>query len=201
MIVVKPESKKEAAILEAGRELFWKYGFRKVSVDEICKAAGVSKMTFYRYFNDKATLAKKIFDNELEKSMEQFRKIMQSGISVPEKMKHILQMKSESVKNISGDFIRDFYSDNESGLKAHIEQKTASSWETILDVYRQAQQRGEFRKDMKPEILLYISQKVTDLFNDPYLTGLCGGPAGVIMELARLFTYGISPDPFVPENQ
>lgn len=201
MIVVKPESKKEAAILEAGRELFWKYGFRKVSVDEICKAAGVSKMTFYRYFNDKATLAKKIFDNELEKSMEQFRKIMQSGISVPEKMKHILQMKSESVKNISGDFIRDFYSDNESGLKAHIEQKTASSWETILDVYRQAQQRGEFRKDMKPEILLYISQKLTDLFNDPYLTGLCGGPAGVIMELARLFTYGISPDPFVPENQ
>ncbi|GAP42228.1 transcriptional regulator, TetR family [Lentimicrobium saccharophilum] len=201
MFVVKPESKKEAAILEAGRELFWKYGFRKVSVDEICKAAGVSKMTFYRYFNDKATLAKKIFDNELEKSMEQFRKIMQSGISVPEKMKHILQMKSESVKNISGDFIRDFYSDNESGLKAHIEQKTASSWETILDVYRQAQQRGEFRKDMKPEILLYISQKVTDLFNDPYLTGLCGGPAGVIMELARLFTYGISPDPFVPENQ
>lgn len=194
-------NKKEAAILRAGRELFWKYGFRKVTVDEICKAAGVSKMTFYRYFSDKATLAKKIFDNEVEKSMEQFRKIMQSGISVPEKMKHILQMKSESVKNISGDFIRDFYSDNESGLKAHIEQKTASSWETILDVYRQAQLRGEFRKDMKPEILLYISQKVTDLFNDPYLTGLCGGPAGVIMELARLFTYGISPDPFVPENQ
>ena len=110
-------------------------------------------------------------------------------------------MKSESVKNISGDFIRDFYSDNESGLKAHIEQKTASSWETILDVYRQAQLRGEFRKDMKPEILLYISQKVTDLFNDPYLTILCGGPAGVIMELARLFTFGISPEPSEPENQ
>ena len=201
MIVVKLGSKKEAAILEAGRELFWKYGFRKVSVDEICKAAGVSKMTFYRYFNDKATLAKKIFDNELEKSMEQFRKIMQSDLTVPEKMKHILLMKSASVNNISGDFIRDFYSDNESGLKAYIEQKTATSWGTILDVYRQAQLQGVFRKDMKPELLLYISQKVTDLFNDPYLTGLCGGPAGVIMELARLFTYGISPDPFVPENQ
>ncbi len=198
---VQKFNKKEEAILRAGRELFWKYGFRKVTVDEICKAAGVSKMTFYRYFNDKATLAKKIFDNEVEKSMEQFRTIMQSGISVPEKMKHILLMKSESVKNISSDFIRDFYSDNESGLKAHIEQKTASSWETILDVYRQAQQRGEFRKDMKPELLLYIARKITDLFNDPYLTGLCGGPAGVVMELARLFTFGITPDPSAPENR
>lgn len=201
MIVVKPESKKEVAILEAGREFFWKYGFRKVTVDEICKAAGVSKMTFYRYFKDKAVLAKTIFDNEVEKAIEQFRQIMQSDLTVPEKMKHILLMKSASVNNISSDFINDFYSDNGSGLKAHIEQKTATSWGTILDVYRQAQLQGVFRKDMKPELLLYISQKVTDLFNDPYLTSLCGGPAGVIMEMARLFTYGISPDPSAPENQ
>jgi AcrR family transcriptional regulator len=69
MIIVKPESKKEVAILKAGREFFWKYGFRKVTVDEICKAAGVSKMTFYRYFKDKATLAKTIFDNEVEKAI------------------------------------------------------------------------------------------------------------------------------------
>ncbi|MDO9173026.1 MAG: TetR/AcrR family transcriptional regulator [bacterium] len=36
--------------------LFERYGFRKTTVEEICRAAGVSKRTYYELFRDKADL-------------------------------------------------------------------------------------------------------------------------------------------------
>ena len=49
-------------IVEAGRQLFFRYGLKKVTVTEICTGAGVSKMTFYKYFPNKQALAKTIMD-------------------------------------------------------------------------------------------------------------------------------------------
>ena len=185
--------KKKAAILESGRELFWKYGFKRVSVEEICRRASASKMTFYRYFTDKTELARAVYDAEVEAGMSRFRVILESDMPVPEKIRNILLIKSGSVSNISLEFLNDFYSDNETGLKSYIQEKIASSMEEILNDFRKAQERGVFRKDFKPEMLFYISQKISDSFNDPYLIGLYGSPAEVIMEFAELFTYGIAP--------
>jgi AcrR family transcriptional regulator len=63
-------------LFKAGRKLFWKYGFRRVSVDEICREAGVSKMTFYRAFEDKQDLAKTIFRKVAEEGVKQFIEIL-----------------------------------------------------------------------------------------------------------------------------
>lgn len=185
--------KKKAAILESGRELFWKYGFRRVSVEEICRRASVSKMTFYRYFTDKAGLARAVYDAEVEAGMSRFREILESDMPVPEKIRNVLLIKSGSVSNISREFLNDFYSDNETGLKGYIQEKTATLMVEIMNDFRKAQERGVFRKDFKPEMLFYISQKISDSINDPYLIGLYGSPAEVIMEFAELFTYGIAP--------
>ncbi len=185
--------KKKAAILESGRELFWKYGFKRVSVEEICRRASVSKMTFYRYFTDKAELARAVYDAEVEAGMSCFREILESDLPVPEKIRNVLLIKSGSVSNISREFLNDFYSDNETGLKSYIQEKIAYSMEEILNDFRKAQERGVFRKDFKPEMLFYISQKIADSFSDPYLIGLYGSPAEVIMEVSELFTYGIAP--------
>ncbi|RKY44359.1 MAG: TetR/AcrR family transcriptional regulator, partial [Candidatus Neomarinimicrobiota bacterium] len=40
--------KKIDKIVETGKKLFYRYGIKKVSVEEICKEAGVSKATFYK---------------------------------------------------------------------------------------------------------------------------------------------------------
>ena len=50
-------SKKYKDIMSTGKDLFWKYGMKRVTVEEICKEANVSKMTFYKYFGNKYELA------------------------------------------------------------------------------------------------------------------------------------------------
>ena len=50
-------SPKVSQIMLAAKDLFWKFGIRKVSIEEICSKANVSKVTFYKYFENKIDLA------------------------------------------------------------------------------------------------------------------------------------------------
>ena len=45
---------KHTRLFEAAEPLFVRYGYRKTTVEEICRSAGVSKRTFYDLFRDKA---------------------------------------------------------------------------------------------------------------------------------------------------
>ena len=53
-------SQKRDQLLQTGEALFIKHGMRRVTVEEICRQAGVSKPTFYKYFQNKAALARAI---------------------------------------------------------------------------------------------------------------------------------------------
>lgn len=47
-------------ILKGAAEVFRKYGFRSVSMDDICRELGISKKTLYQYVENKSDLIKKI---------------------------------------------------------------------------------------------------------------------------------------------
>jgi len=48
------EGHKRARLYRAAEPLFERYGYHKTTVEDICRAAGVSKRTFYELFKDKA---------------------------------------------------------------------------------------------------------------------------------------------------
>jgi AcrR family transcriptional regulator len=192
-MLAEKENVKREALLNTGRRLFWKYGFRRVTVNEICKEADVSKMTFYRCFENKTDLAKTIFDKEVKNGIDKFNEIIKSDISASEKMKNIIQMKMEGTNDISSEFLMDFYRSSDTGLKEYVEEVTRNSWKEIIEGFRYAQQRGWFRKDFKPEFLFHISQKLVSVWTDVEMLKLYNSPQDLILEFANFFAYGISP--------
>ena len=56
---------KRDQVIEAARKLFHKFGFKKVSMDEIAKEAGVTKKTIYMYFGSKEELLKYFIQEEI----------------------------------------------------------------------------------------------------------------------------------------
>ena len=177
---------------ETGRKLFWKYGFRRVTIDEICKEADVSKMTFYRCFKNKVDLAKTIFDEIIKVSIEKFNDIIKADIPPSEKLKKILLLKLEGTNDISREFLTDFYNSNDTGLKEYVDNAIKVSWKEIIAGFRYAQEMGWFRKDFKPEFLFYISQQFIPMLADEELLNLYDNPQDLIMEFATVFTYGIA---------
>ena len=74
---------KKKQIVNTARELFWKHGFRRVSVEELCREANVSKMTFYKHFRNKDELVKFIIDTLTGTAMKKYREIMQMDLQMP----------------------------------------------------------------------------------------------------------------------
>lgn len=56
---------KKDQVIQAARELFHQFGFKKVSMDEIAQRAGVTKKTIYMYFDSKEDLLKYFIQEEI----------------------------------------------------------------------------------------------------------------------------------------
>ncbi|WP_317930810.1 TetR/AcrR family transcriptional regulator [Halioxenophilus sp. WMMB6] len=76
---VLPPSKAKAnsreRLLAAATECFLNTGYIEASVEEIAKAAGVSRMTFYRHFTGKVDLSVALFQQAVNKAKPRFLQI------------------------------------------------------------------------------------------------------------------------------
>ena len=179
-------------IRKSARELFWKHGFKRVTVGEICSRANVSKMTFYKFFPDKTELAKSIFDDLVRKGEERFRSIMESEASPDEKIREVIKMKYESTADISSEFMKDFYISSDPELISFVKGRIREAWDIIKTDYIKAQETGVFRNDFKVELLIGAQTKLIELMDDEALVSLYGSRQQLIMEFARLLVYGIA---------
>lgn len=65
---------KDEQIIKSAKKLISKYGFKKVSMDEIANDAGVTKKTVYSYFSSKEELLNIIIKQELDKMKKELEK-------------------------------------------------------------------------------------------------------------------------------
>jgi len=184
---------KRTQILRTGKELFWKFGFKRVTIEEICREAGVSKMTFYKFFSNKQELAVHIMDEVFDESLLKIRKIDEEHESADKTFKKFLQLKSEGSQDISEEFIKDLYTNPDPELKTYMQKKTSSMLEEIQKVYEHGKEIGWVRKDLNIPFLILFSQKLVSLTNDKQMMQFFDSSQDLIMEITNLFIYGISP--------
>ena len=175
----KINSTKYRDIMKTAHDLFWKHGFRRVSIEEICRKAGVSKMTFYRFFPNKIELAKTVFREVIDEGMQRFKDIMDADITGAEKIKRIILLKAEGTNDISREFMEDFYLDNEFELKSFVEAKIMEATQVGL------------RNDVKLEFMIAFSTKAIEIMHDEKLLKMFNTPQDMIMEFIKIFIYGI----------
>ena len=98
---------KKDMIIETARDLFTKYGYKKVSMDEIAHEANVTKKTIYSYFKDKDSMFLYFLNEELEKLKAEIEKNEKSKKTFVEVLAsdiyHILLFRKNSslISNIS----------------------------------------------------------------------------------------------------
>ena len=180
-------------LLKTARELFWKHGVKRVTIEEICNVSGVSKMTFYRFFPNKIELAKTILQGMFDDAMGDYRALMAEDIPFEEKVHRQLLLKFEGTKEISKELVRDIYSNQEWGLGAYMEARTEEALKVIMEDYAKAQRKGWIRKDLNLGFVLYIFHKMPEWIYDPQLLSAYESQQDLIMEIANFFFYGILP--------
>jgi AcrR family transcriptional regulator len=184
---------KKDLLLATGKELFMKHGFRRVSVEDVCAKAGISKMTFYRFFPNKTELAKAVYIKIAEDGYDRFKEILNSNATPEEMIHQMVMMKMEGTNEVSQEFIVDFYTSKETGLKEFVTTTMEDYWRGVISDFRKAQAKGIFRDDFNPEFFFLLSQKITTSLDDPAITKLFPNPQAMVMELINIMMYGIVP--------
>ncbi|PYI57481.1 TetR/AcrR family transcriptional regulator [Paenibacillus flagellatus] len=85
-------------IFTASFPLFSKFGFHKVSVNEIARQANVSPATIYNYFGTKEQLYLDMMADWMDKQLERYESILDSDLSFPEKTREIMLAEAANVK-------------------------------------------------------------------------------------------------------
>ena len=162
----------EQFILELARKRFERFGYRKTTIDEICRDGGVSKKTVYRHFRDKEDLFARVLIGEaLAARAEVFRRLG----DVPDPLERL-----ERLTRIALDFFQEerfitrLLRDEEGiylpkRLSAYVERVESATIQMIAEILRDGVEQGRFRR--------------VDLRVTPYL----------LLKLFQAFTYARSP--------
>jgi AcrR family transcriptional regulator len=184
--------KKILQILLTAEDLFQRFGFKRITIEEICTKANVSKMTFYKYFPNKNELIKTIMNSWLKQVEQTINEIDQLNIPFNQKIKKLIDLKEESTGKISKEFMTE-YVNPDPELQNFFNELNGKTAILFIDFIKNAQLKGEVRNDIKPEFLVAVLNNLRELAKDESLLNLYPRVTDLSKEI-NLFIYcGILP--------
>ncbi len=185
---------KQQQILETAEDLFQRFGIKRISIEEICSTARVSKMTFYKYFKNKVELVRFLWERWFELNNAKFAEVRALDISFTEKLTLLLKLKEEGTQKISYQFALD-YLNGVPDLDVFFQEQYTNSMNLFMDFIREAQQKGEVRADMKIEFFLAVIGAMKELMQNKSLVKLYPHYQDFILEVNNFLYYGLLPRP------
>ncbi len=143
------------SIVTKALELFMRYGFKSVTVDDIAQVAGISKKTLYENFKDKDEIvysALDVMDKDIHQKEEA---IMKKSTNAVEEVIGIMAMLEGMFKNMNPNCMKDLQKYYPSAFK---------EWECHTDLHEQLIRKnlkrgikeGYYRKNIEIDILSFL---------------------------------------------
>jgi AcrR family transcriptional regulator len=165
----KPALTKRTVLQETARRLFYKHGIRRVTVEEICREAGISKMTFYKHFKDKNDLGRCVILDIVEEVESRYEEIRGMDLPFPEKIKALMRLKVEQSKAMSWECLKDIQGGAFPELSELLNARQQNAVRVFLDDLAEAQKRGEVRSNLNGPAFLYIIERMQEWTADERL--------------------------------
>lgn len=183
-------SKKEELLVQTATDLFMQYGVKRVTVEEICRTAKISKMTFYKYYANKAEIAEHIIFSILEKAQMEFDSIWKQLSTFERKIDQFFKLKMEYARKFSKEFFLDFM-----GLSPAIHQKILNYRQknqiTFINMVEQAQKSGSIRSDVSIDLLTYMMDKLLEFTEDENFLSMYKNTEDLTWDMINFYFFGI----------
>jgi AcrR family transcriptional regulator len=183
------ENKKYRVLMDTARGLFFRHGIKRITVEEICERANVSKVTFYKYFHNKDDLVMSILQEWVDEGVREFSALRDENIPFMDKMLKLVRLKLTTAQEYGHDFIEEVMGSNEN-LREFYHGVTMKTMELVKEFFTQAQQDGQFRKTVPPEFYIYLIEHITEMMGDDRLKKILPDPHDRFQELMNIFFFG-----------
>lgn len=150
-------SGKARKLIETAKTLFFKHGVKRVTIEEICEIADVSKVTFYRNFSNKEDIVRQIRDELMTAGFSKYDEIIARDIPFSQKIDEMTKWRVEFFSQTNSEFIGDIlpFEDTMAEMKKRF----------MLNITN-AQKKGEVRQDISPGLIWLAAEKLNEISMD-----------------------------------
>jgi AcrR family transcriptional regulator len=156
-------------VLERVRELFFKYGVRSVSMDDICRDLGISKKKLYQLFSSKNELVEKLLELERENFEIIFDTYSFEGVNAIDILLTVSKEVGERFRDVSPSMTFDLKKYYPDIYHNHIDERIDFIFKKIQINLEKGINQGVYRDDLSVELVarLYI-RRLIDLHNPEF---------------------------------
>ena len=187
---INSKSVKHQHIIDTATDLFLKFGVKRVTVEEICRSAKVSKMTFYKYFKNKTELAEYIIFSILDIAQKEFDSIWKEISTFQYKIDQFIKLKMIYAKKFSKEFLGDFMNLSPK-IHGKVLDYTRKNQITFIKLIEQAQSKGVIRNDVSIDIITLMLNHFIELRDDKRFLNLYGNVEDITSDMLNFFFYGV----------
>lgn len=156
----RQSEKKLKRLMEKSEELFVKYGYSAVTIDQIANEAGISKMTIYKYFRSKEDLFIEAFKKHIDYHINSIEQAVKSKYHTVDKIEFMYNYSMSLAKEYPELLLRDIME-----KKSLFEKVSAIKLEKVLPLWKYILEDGIGKGEIRQFDIGFLSQLLMNMPN------------------------------------
>ena len=166
-IVLRAVMEIKERILETAQELFFKYGIRSISMDDIAKELSISKKTIYQYYKDKDEVVHMLMQKKMGTDQKRFHDISKASANVIEEMFNIMGHMRKVIGQMNPSAFYDLQKYHSDTWKLFKEFRENHIVMIVEDMLTRGIKQGYLRQDIHPKILARMRVEQIEMSFNP----------------------------------
>ncbi len=153
----------EEQILKGANELFFRYGIKGITMDDVAKHLSVSKRTIYEKFPNKDAIIEILLRQHLDKHLEDFKKFREVAANAIEEILMMLQPLKEVFESINPRLLLELKKFHPELWEEFQKFKKTALMETLISNMKRGMKEGLYREDIDVNVLAVLRIEEVEL--------------------------------------
>lgn len=154
-------------ILEGAEKLFFQFGVRSVSMDDVARDLSMSKKTLYQYFKNKDELVSEVTREHMNTEKKEFCQIIDSTSNAIEELYNISNCMRQHMQNMNPSLMYDLQKYHPEAWQHFLDYKNEFIRGTVVNNIIRGKKEGYYRSEIDEEILSIIRvETIQNIFDN-----------------------------------
>jgi len=177
----------------AAHELFYRFGIKSVTMDDIAKHLGMSKKTIYSFFEDKDQIVCTLCNKDLNSRECKFEEIARDSKNAIDEILMLMKFMGDMFSGMNPNLFYDMQKYHPRAWKSFKNFKEDKILKMVVNNLKKGVEQGLYRKDMDLNIIGKLRvEEVEMAFNPHIFPADKFKPVQVQMQLLDHFMHGIA---------
>jgi AcrR family transcriptional regulator len=179
-------------IISGARELFFRYGVKSITMDEVAKNLGISKKTIYQFFKDKNELVYVVARDHMAETEGIMKKINEVATDPIDEVLKISQALRGIMQNMNPSLLFEIQKHHPKAWKAFTDHKEECIHSSLTQNLKSGIEKGLYRNEIDVEILSRLRlEEIQMAFNPLIFPASKFNIQKVQLQFIEHFLYGI----------